>query len=146
MKETDRQTLVVFRDRADCFFKTMQYCAEDKANAISPLWNSVGLLAVHSAIALADAIMVGMTGKRVTAEDHKSAPETLAKLCKKRGWDASGIRHFRSLVSRKSDFAYGDKRIESYELEQALLHAQRFQAWAYRTMGENLTGELNNAT
>jgi hypothetical protein len=72
MKKTDRQKSFVYRDRADHFFKTMQYCAEDKNDPNSPYWNSVGLLAVHSAIALADAIMVAKIGASIEMARRQS--------------------------------------------------------------------------
>src|SRR5439155_21773427 len=121
MNTQDRTKVRHYRDRADWFFRTMVFCAEDRQSAESPYWNSVGLLAVHSAISLSDAILAA-NGLRCSAEDHKAAAELLEKICREMARDWSGVKHFRALLSRKSDFAYGDQRIGFKDLDRALLH------------------------
>ena len=71
---------------------------------------SIGLLAVHSAISLNDAIQASIRGERSKAQDHSSAARELQKICSELNIEElHGVRHFASLLSKKSDIAYGDQ-------------------------------------
>jgi hypothetical protein len=94
--------------------------------------SSVALLAVHSSISLNDAIAVGVTGRRTKSEDHKRAATDLEKLCKaSKVTDRKGVQHLSWLLARKTDIAYGEKRLDQTFLLAARDRAERFQAWAY---------------
>jgi hypothetical protein len=56
-------------EKADCFLEGMRLLADD----IPAYRSGVGLLAIHSAISLGDAIKVGLTGKRGKYQDHSQA-------------------------------------------------------------------------
>jgi hypothetical protein len=59
MKNVPAGRMPHHRDRADAFFRTMGLIHDDDNYE-----KAVPLLAVHSAISLADAILVGCTGQR----------------------------------------------------------------------------------
>jgi hypothetical protein len=115
-------------EKADHFFQAMKLVSEDMSSYAS----SVALLAVHSSISLNDAIAVGVTGRRTKSEDHKRATSDLEKLCRaSEVTDRKGVHHLSWLLSRKTDIAYGEKRLDRTFLLVARDRDERFQAWAY---------------
>lgn len=92
--------------------------------------SAVALLAIHSAIAFNDAVLIKLAGKRPMGEDHRSASQATIKNCKKWKINDAGVRHLTTLIGRKTDIAYGDKAVEQ-ELAMAMpVAAERFEAWA----------------
>ncbi len=126
-------------EKADQFFQAMKLTADD----VVAYGASVALLAVHSSISLNDAILVSLTGSRSKSEDHRKAVGELEKLCKvMKVNDVKGVQHLGWLLSRKTDVAYGDERLDRVFLLAARDRAERFQAWAYN----NFKGVLRAST
>ena len=114
--------------KADHFLQAMKLVSDD----LPAYGSSIALLAVHSSISLNDAIAVGITGTRSRSEDHRRAATELERLCNaSKVSDRRGIQHFSWLLSKKSDIAYGDRRLDEMFLRTARDRAERFQAWAY---------------
>jgi len=132
MKIIDATKMLHHRNRAESFFDTMRFIEDD----ISVYGSAVTLLAVHSAISLADAVLSGYTGQRSKAENHRAASTPLKELCRKNKVPADGISHFEWLLERKTDFAYGDRAIALDDIKQAALKAERFHSWIYKTFPE----------
>lgn len=135
-----KQKAFHYLERAECFLKLMklgrnQEIIEDYlGEKMIDYGAGAALLAVHSGISAADAILVHLTGERSTAQDHKMAVEALKKACSKNRFDIKGITHFSWLVSKKDLFAYGDMRVEVSAIQLAHDHAERFLAWLYHTI------------
>src|SRR5262249_1849834 len=105
-----------YLEKADQFLQGMRLLADD----VGTYRTGIGLLAVHSAISMSDAILAGVRGERSKAENHSAAAHELERVCNElRIEKISGIRHFMSLLSRKSDIAYGDQRIDDNDLKSA---------------------------
>src|SRR4051812_6120289 len=109
MKQVDRSRMVHHRTRAKAFFDAMRLISDD----LSSYGEAVAVLAVHSAISLADAVLVATTGRRSDAEDHVAASKPLERLCQKRRLDVAGLKHLKWLLQRKTRFAYDDSHISS---------------------------------
>src|SRR5271170_167789 len=91
----------------------------------------IGLLAVHSAISLSDAIRVGLAGERGTYQDHAQAASELQRLCStNRISDRKGIGHFKWLLAQKNIVAYQAERLDDASVEMAVDKAESFSAWA----------------
>jgi hypothetical protein len=133
MKKVDRQQAGCHRDRAESFRAGMNLLADD----LSSYGNAVALLAVHTAISIADAVLVACTGERSNERDHRSVLRPLRALCGFRRKDQAGIKHFAWLISQKTDFAYGDRRLNlENDVKLARVKAERFIAWAYLSFPE----------
>jgi hypothetical protein len=132
MKLVDRIKMLHHRARAESFIDGVKFLADDLATYAA----TVALLAVHGAISLNDAVLVGCLGKRSNEQDHRAASKLLETLCNDRKADKDGVRHLVWLLSRKTDFAYGDRVILDSEVKSAVTTLQRFQAWVYRTFPE----------
>jgi hypothetical protein len=101
----------------------------------------IGLLAVHSAISLNDAILAGITGERSKLENHSAAARELERVCGELKIEKMpGVRHFFSLLSRKSDIAYGEQRVDDNNVKSAIDKAEKFTNWAYTHFKEVLGG------
>jgi hypothetical protein len=132
-----------YRDRGECFLRAMRLVSDESllAAELRDYMAAAALLAVHSAIAFADAILTLRTGERSTAQDHKEAVSKLRKVCDDLRRDASGIGHLSKLLASKDHFAYGDRRVTSPEIESAMDQVDRFARWVYRTFPELAAGE-----
>lgn len=124
-------------EKAGHFLKGMQLLNDDVGNYRS----GVGLLAVHSAISLSDAICVGLTGKRGKYQDHSRAARELNKLCTShRVSSRQGIGHFEWLLGQKNAVAYEERGFDDASVRLAVEKAERFNAWAYNHFKEVLRG------
>ncbi|HEY2585607.1 MAG TPA: hypothetical protein VGI81_07580 [Tepidisphaeraceae bacterium] len=124
--------LIHHRSRAESFASGMKFLSDD----LDTYAAAVALLAVHGAISLTDAVLIGYSGRRSKEQDHRAASALLEKLCHARRVDGSGLKHLVWLLARKTNFAYGDRRVDRSEVKAAVLMAERFQAWVYRTFPE----------
>lgn len=124
-------------EKADHFLQGMRLLANDLATYRT----GVGLLAIHSAISLNDAILAGIRGEHSKAENHSTAVRELERICGELKIEkAPGVRHFSFLLSRKTQVAYGDQRIDDNEVKSAIDRAERFTNWAYTHFKEVLGG------
>lgn len=98
--------------------------------------NAAGLLYVHAGIAMADALLVLLTGKRSTAQDHRDAVRRLRKSCGQHRKPLEGVDHFSWLVQQKNHFAYDDKRVSLDEAKQAKIKIGNFLTWAFESFPE----------
>ena len=125
-------------EKADHFLQGMKLLADDVANYRT----GVGLLAIHSAISLNDAITVGLTGKRRTYQEHAKAARELERFCfSNRISDKKGISHFKWLLAQKNLVAYQGDRIDDASVKLAIDKAERFSAWAYNYFEEILRAQ-----
>ena len=132
-----------YHRRAASFFRTAGdlqtlIVNEDDAAKYLP---SIGLLSVHSSIALADAVLVAEAGERSSEENHAEAADKLDKLCKARGIAGQGIKHFRDLLGMKTPFSYGDRSVQDIAFQTAQLKMEQFFKWVYGAFAE--LAELN---
>jgi hypothetical protein len=74
-----------------------------------------------------------MSGKAYKSQDHAKAVVATEQECAKRRLETDGLRHLRKLVA-KSDVAYGDRRISSEVASELSLSAERFEAWAIKSL------------
>jgi hypothetical protein len=119
----------VYVERAADFSAARRKLADDQRCA-----SSEALLAVHSAISWNDALLAKMSGKAYKSQDHAKAVVATEQECAKRRLETDGLRHLRKLVAKKSDVAYGDRRISSEVASELSLSAERFEAWAIKSL------------
>ena len=122
-------------EKADHFLRGMKLLADD----ISSYRTGIGLLAIHSAVSLGDAITIGITGKRGKYQDHARAASELGKICASHGVsNMQGIDHLSWLLGQKNTVAYEDRRFDDKSVRLAIDKAERFNAWAYNYFKEIL--------
>ena len=106
--------------------------------------DAVALLAIHLAVAVGDAALVALQGKTHKGQDHAEAARVLEKQCGRAGRDASGLKHLRLLIDRKSAYSYGDRRVDPKQAGQCVIAAGRSLAWFYRTFPEVAGSETDD--
>ncbi len=132
MKAVSRDKVVHHRSRADAFLNSMKLVSAEQR-----LSKAVPLLAIHSAISLADAVLIETIGKRSSDRNHLESVKELTKVCSERRRDPAGIDHLKWLLSRKTDLVYGDKRLDSdNDIKGSILRAERFAGWVYNNFPE----------
>jgi hypothetical protein len=137
VKNLDRITTQQFIEKADHFFDGMKMLFDD----VPSYRTGIGLLAIHSAISLGDAIVVGLTGKKEKYQDHAQAAQKLTKLCgSHKILNKQGIEHFRWLLAQKNTVAYQERRFDDASVRLAVDKAGKFSAWAYEIFKEVLRG------
>ena len=135
MRNVDPATTQLYIHKAGHFLQGMKLLNDDVPNYRS----GVGLLAIHSAISLSDAISVGLTGKRGKYHDHAQAARGLNKLCaSNKISNRQGIDHFKWLLGQKNAVAYEHRRFDDQSVRAAVDRAERFSAWAYNYFREIL--------
>jgi hypothetical protein len=119
----DMSTVALYRKRGDQLSAAMKLLGDD----VPGYGSAVALLAVHCAISLNDAACICYSGSRCKSENHADAVQYLKKLCGKKA--SEGWKHYSWLLGRKNEFSYGNKRLEKEDVDSAIDHAERFQAW-----------------
>ncbi|MGA8491665.1 MAG: hypothetical protein WB711_14660 [Terriglobales bacterium] len=106
---------------------------------VSNYRTGIGLLAIHSAISLSDAITIGLTGERGKYQDHAQAASELERFCSSnRISDKKGVDHFKWLLAQKNEVAYQHDRLDDASVKMTVDKAQRFNVWAYNQFREVL--------
>jgi hypothetical protein len=124
-------------EKADHFLQGMKLLSDD----VPSYRSGVGLLAIHSAISLNDAITVGLTGKRKIYQDHTHAARELGRVCSSAGVpDRKGVGHFKWLLGQKNAVAYEHREFDDKSVRLAVEKAERFNVWAYDQFKEILRG------
>jgi hypothetical protein len=92
---------------------------------------SSALLGIHSAMSYGDALRVGLGSRKVSSQDHRGAAKDLRSLLDAKGFEKpQGVDRLRYLLAKKSRTAYGSETPGNTEIQEIVLQAERFAAWA----------------
>jgi hypothetical protein len=122
--------VTVYQDRGLQLAKAMNLCRRNETYYPS----AAALLAVHSAIAYNDAVLIKLTGERSKTQDHSQAVSALKRACGRAKIEPLGIGHLSRLLGAKTDISYGDRHVDSQLADAMCLAADRFEAWAERVI------------
>jgi len=127
LKNVDPVATQQYIEKADHFLEGMKLLNDD----VSHYRSGIGLLAVHSAISLNDAITVGVNGERGKHQDHARAARELENICSRyRITDKKGVSHFKWLLSQKNAVAYQGGPFDDSSVKLSVDKAQKFNSWA----------------
>lgn len=93
-------------------------------------WNAAGVLIVHAAIALADAVTVRQAGVKSAGEDHSQAASLLQGAVVGDQESSRAIRHLRTILQEKTRVAYSGEMYGRLDVSRLRKHFDRFQQWA----------------
>ncbi|HXZ39794.1 MAG TPA: hypothetical protein VEG68_03570 [Terriglobales bacterium] len=142
MKNVNTVATQQYIEKADHLLQGMKLLFDD----VSAYRTGVGLLAIHSAISLSDAIKVGLTGKRGKYQDHTQAADELDRLCAANNVsNTQGVSHLAWLLGKKNSVAYQPSRFDDKSVRLAVEKAERFNVWAYNNFKEILRGDQASA-
>lgn len=95
---------------------------------------AIALLAVHSAIAINDAVLTALTGSPYRGQDHRQAVKYTVTKCRVLKYDAGGTKHLATLIRHKTNVTYGDRATTFEEADRLRVDAERFETWAYKLL------------
>jgi hypothetical protein len=93
-------------------------------------WNAAGVLLVHAAIALTDALTVKIGGVKSAGEDHMLAADLLESVLAVDAEAQKAIRHLRTLVQEKTLVSYSGQIYRQEDIRRMTRHLNRYRAWA----------------
>jgi HEPN domain-containing protein len=124
---------IIQRPRADApgyFRKAEQFCLAATAALAQDRYDAAMLCAVHAGISCADAVCVGLGGRRSGDPDHMRAADLLETV----GASSPPIKEkaqlLRSLNQLKNRVEYEDKPATRDDAEAAAKRCERLVSWA----------------
>lgn len=95
-------------------------------------WNAAGVLLVHAAIALTDALTVKVGGAKSVGEDHMEAANLLEDVLAVDAEGKKAIGHLRALLEEKNLVSYSGEIYRREDIRPMARHLERYQAWIGR--------------
>jgi hypothetical protein len=91
--------------------------------------NAIGIVAIHAAIAYADALSIRFGAFKSAEGDHLRAVDALTEALGDRA-DATAIRHLRRVLAQKDQVSYQGAYFTVADAKRLTADAQEFAAWA----------------
>jgi hypothetical protein len=91
--------------------------------------NAIGIVAIHAAIAYADALSIRFGGFKSGEGDHVRAVDALEEALGNRA-DATAIRHLQRVLAQKDQVFYQGAYYTVADAKRVATEAQGFTAWA----------------
>lgn len=92
-------------------------------------YNAAGVLMIHAAIALADAVTIRFASVKCTGDNHYEIIQLLKEVAPQNRLKIKAITHFEQLIDHKNAVSYQGEiyRLEDIQLLQK--HFDRFKSW-----------------
>ena len=97
-------------------------------------WNAAGVLLVHAAIALTDALTIKVGGVKSAGEDHLLAADLLEMVLAVDADAKRAISHLRALVQEKTLVSYSGEVYRQEDIRRMARHLSRYRTWADRLL------------
>lgn len=117
--------LDVFIERGDQLSESRELMKDDPEYS-----SALALVSIHCAIALNDALLIKLSGKHQTAEDHMAAVKRTRSQCSSKKIPPVGIKHLEDLLKAKARVSYSDERTTFETASRLAVASERFEAWA----------------
>ena len=127
-RQVDRSRWLQFRTVAGHFAKAADLAAEFE------YWNAAGVLFVHAAIALTDAITVKVGGVKSAADDHMLAADLLQAVLAIDEEGKKAVSRLRALIQEKNLVSYSGEIYRREDVRRMARHFARYQLWAHRLL------------
>jgi hypothetical protein len=93
-------------------------------------WTSAGLLIVHGAISLADAVTIKLKSVKSSSDNHKDAVALLGEVAAGIEGRKEALTHLERIIDEKNKVAYGGISYRREDVERLALHVERFRKFA----------------
>lgn len=129
VRKTVRKTVDASKNRnyktvADSFFNGAELAKEFE------YWNAAGVLIVHSAIALADAVTIKTGGVKCQGDNHYEIITLLDELIAASTEKRKALKQLRQIIDHKNSVSYSGDIYERKDVEKLWKHLVRFREWA----------------
>ncbi len=123
-RQVDRTQWRQFHAVAENFAQAAEIAAEFR------YWNAAGVLLVHAAIALTDALTIKIGGVKSAGEDHMLAADLLESVLAVDVEAKRAIRHLRTLIQEKTLVSYSGEIYRQEDIRRMSTHLNRYRTWA----------------
>ena len=93
-------------------------------------WNAAGVLIVHAAIALADAIAIKLAAVKSRGDDHHETIALLEAVVAPSEEKKKALQHLRRIIDHKNAVSYSGELYDRKDIEQLWKQVARFRQWA----------------
>jgi len=97
-------------------------------------WNAAGVLLVHAAIALTDALTIKVGGVKSAGEDHMLAADLLETVLALDAEAKRAIGHLHALIQEKTLVSYSGEIYRQEDVRRMARHLSRYRAWTDRLL------------
>lgn len=92
-------------------------------------FNAAGVLIIHSAIALADAVTIRFSSAKCTGDNHYEVIKLLKESVPNSKIASNAITHFEKLIDHKNAVSYQGELYKQSDINMLLKHHERFESW-----------------
>ncbi len=93
-------------------------------------YNAAGVLIVHAAIALADALTIKLGGVKCKGDNHYEILGLLKDLSPAEAQRNSALNQLEAIISHKNAVSYSGDVYDKRDIDQLWKHLERFKSWA----------------
>lgn len=130
-----RKSVETSRSEARLYLEKAKQFSAEALTAMKSSRNDAAMLnAIHAAISATDAVCVALAGRRSSDPDHQRAADLLQEIGGESRPIAEHVRQLRMLIAKKNVVEYESRRATAKEASDAARRAERFVAWADRTL------------
>lgn len=92
-------------------------------------YNAAGVLIIHSAIALADAVTIRLASVKCTGDNHYEIIKLLKETLPPEKQKTNAISHFEKLIDHKNAVSYQGELYKAEDIQLMRKHFDRFSKW-----------------
>lgn len=92
-------------------------------------FNATGVIIIHSAIALADAVTIRFSSSKCTGENHYEVIKLLKESVPSTNSAVKAITHFEILIDHKNAVSYQGELYNKSDIILLMKHFKRFEKW-----------------
>jgi len=92
-------------------------------------YRAAGILLVHAAIALTDALTVRAGGVKCTGEHHQEAVDLVREVLPNAVGLGPALRHMEAIIHEKSRVSYTGDPFTAVDIARMRTHYERFAVW-----------------
>lgn len=93
-------------------------------------YNAAGVLIIHAAIALADAITIRLASKKCSCESHYDVLSLLQEITPSSLQKKNALLHLKKLIDYKNLVSYSGDIYYKKDVDKLIQHFERFRKWA----------------
>ena len=93
-------------------------------------YNAAGVLIIHAAIALADAVTIKLSGKKSSGDSHYDIIELLRLVTPPSANKNKSLDQFKKLIDHKNKVSYYGDIYYKKDVDKLIKHFVRFKSWA----------------
>lgn len=122
-KNYNSSKYIDFRKVSDNFYEGAKIASEFE------YYNASGVLVVHAAIALADAVTIRLSSTKCTGNNHYEIIHLLRECIPGNKENNSALMHFEKIIDHKNAVSYQGEIYTKADIIKLFKHFERFKSW-----------------